>query len=287
MKCNKLNVLILGVNGMLGNTLFRYFLNFQEYNVIGICRNVNDNLKKFSGNIQSGVDVLDYSSLIGIFFKYKPDVVINCVGIIKQMDQSKNVLSTVPINSLFPHQLNLLCDLANSRLIHFSTDCVFSGLTGNYVESDIPDPIDLYGRSKLIGEVVNSNSSLTLRTSIIGHELNSNNSLLNWFLSSKDEIYGYKNAFFSGLTTLQVAQTLHYYIFPNPNISGLYHLASQKISKFELLTYISEVYSHNILIKPDTSYFIDRSLNCSKLKADTGYQAIPWYEQILEMNKFK
>ena len=194
-----------------------------------------------------------YYSLINIFSSFKPDVVINCVGIIKQSDNSKHVLDSIPVNSLLPHRLSSLCRLLNARLIHFSTDCVFSGNKGSYLESDNPDPIDLYGRSKLIGEVMDQNT-ITLRTSIIGHELKSNKSLLNWFLSSQNEIKGYKNAFFSGLTTLEVAKVIEKYILPNPDINGLFHLASDRISKYDLLSKISEVYNHKIRIIPASTY---------------------------------
>jgi dTDP-4-dehydrorhamnose reductase len=279
-------ILIFGVNGMLGNAIFKYFSTKNKYDVIGISRKTITEFNFLSDKIKVHADVTDYENLIQIFMENKPDIVINCIGIIKQSEISKNVLDTIPINSLFPHKLGFLCKLSNSRLIHFSTDCVFSGIKGNYNEFDNPDPIDLYGRSKLIGEV-NEENTITLRTSIIGHELNTNKSLLNWFLSSKNEIKGYKNAFFSGLTTLEVAKTLEKYIFPNPKLSGLYHLASDRISKYELLKIISQEYKHEINIIPDHNYFIDRSLNCDKLKIETGYEITSWTKQIKEMSKFK
>jgi dTDP-4-dehydrorhamnose reductase len=283
----KIKLLILGSNGMLGNTIFRYFLNNANFEVIGICRNSTELSIKYPCNLEIWKNLTNINTIIQILNKHKPDIVINCIGVIKQLEESKNVLNTIPINSLFPHELAFACSLINARLIHFSTDCVFSGLKGNYNENDNPDPIDLYGRSKLIGEVSSNNNTITLRTSIIGHELNGNKSLLNWFLSMKSEVKGYKNAFFSGLTTLQVAKTLEKYIIPDSSLTGLYHLSSERISKFDLLNIISEIYEHNVNIIPDTSFCIDRSLNSEKLKLNSGYIITPWYDQINEMYKFK
>jgi dTDP-4-dehydrorhamnose reductase len=279
-------ILVLGVNGMLGNTIFRYFSTNNQFDVIGVCRQTVPELASFSKNIKIVNNLIEYDSLINIFNSFKPSVVINCVGIIKQSDISKHVLDSIPVNSLFPHRLAGLCGLINARLIHFSTDCVFSGNKGSYLESHNPDPIDLYGRSKLIGEVMDQNS-ITLRTSIIGHELKSNKSLLNWFLSSQNEIKGFKNAYFSGLTTLEVAKVIEKHILPNSEINGLFHLASDRISKYELLSKISEVYNHKINIIPEYDYFIDRSLNCDKFINKTGYSITPWSLQINEMYKFK
>jgi dTDP-4-dehydrorhamnose reductase len=283
----RIKLLILGSNGMLGNTIFRYFLNNPNFEIIGICRNSTELSIKYPCNLEIWKNLANINTIIQILNKHKPDIVINCIGVIKQLEESKNVLNTIPINSLFPHELSFACSLINARLIHFSTDCVFSGLKGNYNENDNPDPIDLYGRSKLIGEVSSNNNTITLRTSIIGHELNGNKSLLNWFLSMKSEVKGYKNAFFSGLTTLQVAKTLEKCIIPDSSLTGLYHLSSDRISKFDLLNIISEIYEHNVNIFPDTSYCIDRSLNSEKLKLNSGYIITPWYDQINEMYKFK
>lgn len=279
-------ILVLGVNGMLGNTIFRHFSTNNQFEVIGVCRKAVPELSSFSKNIKIVTNLIDYDSLINIFYSFKPSVVINCIGIIKQSDISNHVIDSIPVNSLLPHRLSIICGLSNARLIHFSTDCVFSGNKGSYLESHNPDPIDLYGRSKLIGEVIDQNT-ITLRTSIIGHELKSNKSLLNWFLSSQNEIKGYKNAFFSGLTTLEVAKVIEKYILPNPDINGLFHLASDRISKYDLLSKISEVYNHKINIIPEYNFNIDRSLNCNKLIESTGYSITPWSDQINEMYKFK
>ena len=283
---NKKNIIILGCTGMLGNTIIRYLDIYSEHNVFGLCRKNNNKLKLNKVQIIENIDLDDLDRLKDIIFSLNANIIVNCIGVIKQKKYEVLDSDMIRINSLFPHVLNEFCNNKNIFLIHFSTDCVFSGTKGNYSEKDIPDPIDLYGRSKLVGEL-NGQNTITLRTSIIGHELNTNKSLLNWFLSSQNEIKGYKNAFFSGLTTLEVAKTLEKYIFPNPKLSGLYHLASDRISKYDLLNIISKIYNHEINISEDYDYYIDRSLNCDKLINDTGYEITSWSEQIKEMYKFK
>jgi len=279
-------ILVLGVNGMLGNTVFKYLLKNDRYNVIGVSRRKIPEMLAFEKRIKIYNELTDNDVLTGLFLELNPDIVINCIGIVKQSENSRNVFESISVNSLFPHRLSNLCRLLNSRLIHFSTDCVFSGNKGNYLESNNPDPIDLYGRSKLIGEVQEQNT-ITLRTSIIGHELSTNKSLLNWFLSTQNEVKGFTNAFFSGLTTLEVAKVIEKYIVPNPSLNGLFHLASDRISKYDLLSLISEVYNYRINIIPEYDFVLDRSLNCEKFIDKTGYKITPWTEQIQEMFKFK
>lgn len=279
-------ILVLGVNGMLGSTVFKYLSQNESLEVFGIARRVVPELDEFNAKIIVRDNFVDPDVLIEILSLFKPTIIINCVGIVKQLESSNNLLQSVPINSLLPHRLSSLCRILNSRLVHFSTDCVFSGLKGNYLEKDIPDPLDLYGRTKLLGEV-SGYESVTLRTSIIGHELNSKKSLLNWFLSTHGSVKGYKNAYFSGLTTLEVAKVLEKYVIPNKDLHGLYHLASNRISKYDLLQMISKIYNHKASIIPDEEVSIDRSLNCEKFIFATGYTITSWQDQINEMYKFK
>jgi dTDP-4-dehydrorhamnose reductase len=191
----------------------------------------------------------------------------------------------IPINSILPHRLANLCELAEARLIHISTDCVFSGEKGGYVEKDFSDAKDLYGRSKYLGEVDYPNS-ITLRTSIIGHELNSSKSLINWFLSQEGSVKGYKNAIFSGLPTNEMAKVIRDYVIPNPSLKGLYQVSADPISKFDLLQLVSDVYGKIIQIIPDDLVKIDRSLNSEKFCKATGFKPKPWPQLIKEMYEF-
>lgn len=215
-----------------------------------------------------------------------PDVIINCIGLIKQLDTANDPLHAVPINTLLPHQLSAMCKNIGARLIHISTDCVFSGKKGNYLESDFADAYDLYGRSKFLGEV-HSSHAVTLRTSIIGHELTSKKSLICWFLDQHDTVKGFTNAIFSGLPTLELANIVHKVVLPHKTLSGLYHVATTPINKFDLLNLVAKAYSKNIVIVPDNSIAIDRSLNAQRFAEATGYVAPQWELLIQKMHEFQ
>ncbi len=284
----KLKVLILGGSGMLGSTLFRKLHDnptLDVYSTIRSLENIKYFKERFHSNIITGLDINCNDSLTLHFLSIKPNIVINCIGIVKQLKESDSILSTVPINTILPHRLANLCALIDARLIHFSTDCVFSGTKGMYLETDLPDATDIYGRSKLMGEVYYPNS-LTLRTSIIGHELNGARSLVGWFLSQNGNILGYKKAIFSGLPTVEVARIIDEFIIPNSSLHGLYHLSANPINKFELLQMIATRYKKRILIEPDEKLEIDRSLDSTKFKNATGYKAKPWDQLIGEMYEF-
>ena len=278
----KMKILILGVSGMLGNTVFRYFSADARLDIYGSVRSSNA-LKHFSDDsvakIKVGVDVENQDLLMKLFLDIKPDVVINCVGLIKQLSDSNSPLAALSINSMLPHRLALLCDLVNSRLIHISTDCVFSGLKGAYLESDLSDATDLYGRSKLLGEVYYPNS-ITLRTSIIGHELRTHNALIDWFLNQEERVGGFVKAIYSGLPTVELARVIKDFVIPNHSIYGLFHVAASPISKYDLLNLVSSVYGKSIEIYKDDSVVIDRSLNSNKFNTLTGYSAPSWPELI-------
>ena len=170
-------------------------------------------------------------------------------------------------------------------MIHFSTDCVFSGLKGNYLENDFADANDIYGRSKFLGEI-SSEGNITIRTSFIGKELGTNRALLNWFLSQKEKIKGYRNAIYSGLTTLEIAKVLDKYVIPNPDLQGLYHLSADNIDKYSLLSLLNKVYKKNLFIEEDLNIRIDRSLNSYKFRNETGYKPLQWEQAIEEMREF-
>lgn len=284
-----MKILVLGVSGMLGNAVFRYCSEDSQHEVIGSARSdsVRRNLPEALGQrIVTGTDVDNQDSLALLFATVKPDVVINCVGLIKQMADANDPLQAIPINSLLPHRLARLCDIAGARLIHVSTDCVFSGNKGNYLESDASDAKDLYGRSKFMGEV-DYPHCITLRTSIIGHELNSAKSLVGWFLAQQGSVKGYTKAIFSGLPTIELAHVIRDVVLPQPELRGLYHVAAEPINKFDLLTLIAQSYRKEIEIVADEQLVIDRSLNAQRFRTATGYVAPAWPELIQKMANFK
>ena len=283
------NVLIFGLTGMLGHTVAKYLSVDPSLKVGGTVRGNGEGLDENltpSCEIISNIDVLDQISVKNAIAKFKPNIVINAVGIIKQLPSARMPLEAIPANALFPHQLSLMCEEHGSKLIHFSTDCVFSGERGNYSETDVPDPHDLYGLTKLLGEVVDENSC-TIRTSIIGPELGEKKSLLEWFLSQNEDVEGFRKAIFSGFTTLEIAKILRLYIFPNlKNLRGVYHLSSTPITKLSLLEKINQEYKKGLKINPIDGISIDRSLNSEKLKSIIKYTPPTWDQMIHEMREF-
>lgn len=285
---SKLNVLVLGTSGMLGHAVFRSFSEDAGYSTWGSVRNsacVRFFPAELKERIVSGFDVLCSDSLVRLLSEVRPNIVINCVGLIKQLEAAKDPTVALPINSLFPIRLARLCRLIDARLIHVSTDCVFSGRDGGYTELSKPDADDLYGRSKLLGEISDLDNVITLRTSIIGHELDSSHALIDWFLSQEGSVRGYAKATFSGLPTVELARVMRDYVAPAPELSGLYHVSADPIDKFTLLNLVAKVYGKEIEIKRDDTVRIDRSLNSTRFKVATGYAAPAWPELIARMHK--
>jgi dTDP-4-dehydrorhamnose reductase len=283
-------VLILGVGGMLGSTIFKWLSLNTEHEIFGTARDdlpVTRLLRDRNSNrIVTGVYAQDLGSIREAALKTRPTILINCIGIIKQRTQSKDPLLSISVNSMLPHCLASIAKEVGARLILFSSDCVFSGRAGLYRESDIPDPLDLYGRSKLLGEI-SAENVLTLRTSIVGHELNSNYGLIEWFLSQKNSVKGYTEAIFSGLTTLEVAKILYSYVINNRKINGLYHLSGAPINKYSLLKLVSVQYNHSIQIEADSTVVINRSLDCTRFKSATGYAPRDWEALIRDLQRFQ
>lgn len=283
-----MKVLVLGVTGMLGNAVFRVFSADAAYQAWGTLRSAAA-LRHFPQNsherLLCGVDVLDQDTLTSVMARVKPDVVINCVGLIKQLADAKDPLTALPINAMLPHRLARLCELGGARLIHISTDCVFSGRKGLYLESDLSDAEDLYGKSKYIGELHDMAHAITLRTSIIGHELGSNHALVDWFLSQQGSVRGFTKAIFSGLPTVELARVMKDSVIAHPQLNGLYHVAAQPIDKFRLLSLVAAQYGKAIEIRPDDALVIDRSLDGSRFREATGYVAPDWPELIRRMHE--
>jgi len=282
-------VLVLGASGMLGNAVLRVFAQSPGFDVVGSVR-TNQALKYLPTGIAErvvcGVDVENTDSLIGLFARVKPDIVINCVGLVKQLAEADDPLAAIPINALLPHRLARLCAVAGARLIHMSTDCVFSGTEGMYTEASQADATDLYGRSKYMGEV-DYPHAITLRTSIIGHELEGARSLVGWFLAQEGSVKGFKHAIFSGLPTVEMALLIRDYVIPHPELHGLYHVSAEPINKFDLLTLVAQAYGKLIEIVPEEQFVIDRSLNSSRFRQATGYVPKPWPDLVRAMRDYR
>lgn len=280
-----MRILIFGGNGMLGHKLVQ---------VLGEKLEVWTTIRgEFSGAERFGifnrdraierVDVTDLASVRRAIETAKPNVVINAVGVVKQLPTSKDVVKTLLINSIFPHQLAGLSEEFGFRLICISTDCVFDGRKGNYNEQDDANALDLYGRSKNLGEVSGGNC-LTLRTSIIGRELDTNHSLVEWFLSSRGgKINGFVNAIYSGFPTIVFADIITDLILNHGGLSGLFHVSSEPISKFRVLELINEDFRAGVQIEPFEDFTIDRSLNSTKFRDATGFKPQPWEKMIERM----
>ncbi|EFG1229161.1 SDR family oxidoreductase [Escherichia albertii] len=280
-----MKILVIGATGMLGGSLLRYFADKTEHDVYGTVRDSNAEsrlVSKANANIICGIDVHNVNKIRSIIEEVRPDYVINCVGVVKQLKESKYPIHSITINSLLPHRLAEICSHNNSKLIHFSTDCVFSGNRGNYSVNDVPDAFDLYGRSKLLGEVSYA-PHLTLRTSIIGHEQGSQHSLIDWFLNQSGEVKGFTKAVFSGVPTVYMAELLNNYVFTNPDITGLYQVSVEPIDKYSLLSLVKDIYGKDIDINADDSLVIDRSLNSTEFKIRTGMNNPSWKDLIEKM----
>lgn len=273
---------------MLGNAVYRLFAGSPGYNVVGTVRSAGTKIATPQGTnarLLSGVDVEQVDSLVSAFENVRPDIVINCIGLVKQLAAANDPLVTLPINSLLPHRLARLAAMVDARLIHVSTDCVFTGSRGNYLESDAPDAQDLYGRSKLLGEVDYPNA-VTLRTSIIGTELNSAHGLVGWFLAQSGTVKGYSKAVFSGLPTVELAAVIRDVVLPRPDLHGVWHVSSEPIAKYDLLSLVAAEYGKDITIQPDDQLIIDRSLDSNRFRTATGWTPKSWPQLIASMRQF-
>jgi dTDP-4-dehydrorhamnose reductase len=304
-----MKVLVLGGTGMLGHKMFQVLRErfpetycairdskdeswlkkigvFQPYRAAASARDLASDP---DSRVIGGVNAEDFNALQNLLEKMRPGVVVNCVGVIKQREEAKVALPSVAINSYLPHWLANFCAGWGGRLIHFSTDCVFSGAGASdprgYREDDPSDAEDLYGKSKYLGEVAAENA-LTLRTSIIGRELRWRRSLLEWFLSQKGrQITGYKRALYSGLTTNHLAEVVAEIIGRHPQLSGLYQVTSHPITKYDLLCLLRDAYQIDVEIIPDEIFHCDRRLNGERFRQATGYTCPPWPELAAQLAK--
>ena len=280
-------ILVLGATGMLGHKMMQVLA--KKFSVTGTVRantSAFSHHPAFAGmNIIENVRADDLKSVHYAIEHSNPDVIINCIGIVKQLPAANDPLPIIAINALFPHQLAHICRQHKSQLIHMSTDCVFSGRKGNYTENDLSDAEDLYGKTKFLGEVTYP-GCLTIRTSIIGRELNTTHGLFEWFMSQKGKIIsGYKKAIFSGLTTLALSDIIVKIISDYPTLQGVQNIASEPISKFDLLSLVKKIYGISITIEPDETVINNRSLNPSKFRKETNLEIPSWEYMIDQMHR--
>ena len=277
-----MKILVIGSSGMLGHRLMIDLNQLSNFDVVGVSRK-NLNFLDFE-NIT--VSELNINTIKSILNDIKPDILINCVGVIKQSHAMQDIKNVIQVNTLLPHLLSRLADDNGCRLIHFSTDCVFSGNTVEPYKNDAyHDALDLYGVSKSLGEVSNFKNTLTIRTSIIGRELYNNTSLLEWFLQQKGKsIRGFKKAYFSGFPTAEISYILANFILPKTDIFGSFNLSAPKISKYDLLMMINDYYDLKVEITPDSDFKIDRSLDSSPLRDMIGYKQTDWSDLIKKLH---
>jgi dTDP-4-dehydrorhamnose reductase len=280
-------VLILGGSGMLGHKLYQIcnerfdvYTTFRQ-SAVGCEQNELFDPSRAIFNV-SADKIHDVSKALA---QVQPSVVVNCIGVVKQDAAARDPLTSISINALFPHRLAVICRAANARLIHLSTDCVFSGRKGNYVEEDPSDAEDIYGKTKYLGEVAGA-GCLTLRTSMIGRELRGCHGLLEWFLGQEGKtVRGFRRAIFSGLTTRALSETIASIIADHPKLDGIWHIAAEPINKFELLTLIKEKGGLDVQIEPDDTFSCDRSLNGTRFRKATSFVPPTWSDMISDLFK--
>jgi len=280
-----MKILILGGSGMLGHCLWINLSKDHEtwVTVRGNGSEIPD-IREFPRQyIRPMVDALNFDQIIRAMASIQPDLVINCIGLIKQQGHlARDPLFSISLNAMLPHRISMTCRTAKIRMIHISTDCVFSGKKGNYLESDQSDAEDLYGRTKFLGEVAYPHC-ITLRSSIIGRELKNHLGLIDWFLAQTGTIHGYKRAIYSGFTTDEFSRIIRDYVIPNSSLSGVYHISSNPISKYDLLQLTKQAYQKEIEILPEEEFFCDRSMDSTRFRQITGYQPPLWNDMIEEM----
>ena len=277
-----MDILVLGGTGMLGHKMFQTLGKRFAETWCTIRRSLADPVLGKIDIFRNGrvleIDATDFSCLEKALLDRRPRVIVNCIGVVKQRPEAAAPIPSIVINSLLPHRLLEICQRWDGRLIHISTDCVFSGRKGGYAETDISDAEDLYGRTKFLGEV-QGQSALTLRTSMIGRELFHFQSLLEWFLSQRGgQVKGFTRALLSGVTTNLLCEVVADIIADHSRLSGLYQVTGPTISKFELLGVLRDAYGLDIQIEPDTDFACDRSMRGEKFQQATGFRSPTWPE---------
>ena len=282
-----MRILILGGTGMLGHTLWQYFsLRFPDtYTTIRQSRTVYEKYELFtSDKVIDSVDVVDFQMLTGIMKCIKPDFILNCIAITKRRKEADIAIHAITLNALLPHKLVEWGKNNSAKVVNFSTDCVFDGGQGNYTEESLTNAADLYGKTKVLGEIQGENA-LTLRSSFIGTELYAGTELLEWFLSQTGVVKGFKNAIYSGLTTLELSRIIENIMVNHRGVTGLYNISSDPISKFDLLMFIKEKMHLNVEVVPDETIRCNRSLDSTKFRKEFSYTPPTWEAMIEELSK--
>ncbi len=282
-------ILVLGGSGMLGHKMFQVLGSRFPSTKCSLSSSTVDPVLERTGffppeRVVLGLDMMDCRVLKSVLVQEKPDVLVNCVGVIKQRQEAHDPILSLSINSLLPHLLADYCEPWGGRVIHFSTDCVFSGRDGGYTEKSPSDAEDLYGKSKYLGEVHGANA-LTLRTSIIGHELKRFTSLLEWFLAQKGKVIsGYRRVIYSGVTTNYLARVVGDLIQSHPDLTGLFQVAGRPVTKYDLLCLVRQAYGMDMVIEPEDVTVSDRSLAGDRFEAATGLKTPDWPELVAELS---
>ena len=281
-----MRILILGGTGMLGHQLFKHLSSRftdtyatirQSYSSYKLLDKQFDNAR-----IIECVDVTDLPVLTGIMKCVRADVILNCIGVTKRRKEANEAIHAITLNAMLPHMLAEWGRNNAAKVINFSTDCVFDGKVGNYVDDSATNATDLYGKTKAIGEIHGENA-LTLRSSFIGKELDGGTELFEWFLAQTGTVKGFKNAIYSGLTTLELSRVIEKILVQHPGASGIYNVSSDPISKYELLVLIRDKLHLNIEVLPDENMICDRSLNSSKFRQEFNYVPPGWQAMIDEL----
>ncbi len=271
-----MKILVLGATGLLGNAVFRSMSKASGARVHGTIRHEHARrlfAPEHAGNLIAVEDIENPEQRARLFDAARPDVVVNCIAVGRPAPADP--MRSIQVYSVLPQRLSHLCGRAGARLIQIGSDGVFSGARGGYSEDDSPDADDIYGISKLLGEVA-APHAITLRTSIIGHELQSGSGLLEWFLSQQDQCRAFTRAIFSGFPTIVLADLIRDVVVPRPDLHGVYHVASAPISKFDLLQLVAKRYGKAIELIADDRASPDRSLVAARFAQATGYVAPGW-----------
>lgn len=270
-------ILVVGASGMLGHEAVRVLA--PDFEVWGACRNPKalPDLGIPADRVLANLDATDRGCAYRLVAATRPDLVINAVGIVKQHADAKAAIPSIEVNSLWPHVLADACARRDARMVHVSTDCVFSGSRGGYVESDVSDVFDLYGRSKLLGEVTDRGNAITLRTSIIGWQLGAPTGLAGWFATHRDEkLKGFTKTVFSGLTTRALTEVVRDVVMPDASLCGLWHVSADAIDKYTLLTKLAAKLDWDVDITPSGGPVTDRSLDSTRFRERTGWVPPSW-----------
>ena len=283
-----MRILILGGNGMIGHKMYHTISKIHKDTWVTLRKNIKSYTYSEIYNSDKVIDNIDLSNfkiLLNQLNLINPDVVLNACGITIRRGINVSVSNTIILNSALPHFLNEWVTTNNKRLIHFSTDCVFTGAKGDYLDNDKIDAFDLYGSTKSMGEVIDSKHSITLRGSMIGRELENKTELFEWFLKQKNKkIKGFSNVIYSGITTTKMAEIVLKLINQYPYLSGVYNISSKPISKFELLILWNNLFDINANIEIDNSYTSNKNLISDNFYRTVSMEQPDWVELSSQLN---